>query len=168
MERDRPSLWFSLEVTETDKSNKSLLVAAKVRATIICSLCSKSRCVYSNSKFTKTQSLKLKRHQEGNTYNYNESLFAPNDNYYQSIVTRPQLNCSLLLETIYYGSVAITFKPICFPCGGTSGSELLNDDFTRDLKRKHAKVRPICRMCRAGGKEPTTWGVNNLNKKQKV
>ena len=35
-ERDRPSLRFSLEVTETDKSNKSLMVAAKVHATIIC------------------------------------------------------------------------------------------------------------------------------------
>ena len=55
-ERDRPSLRFSLEVTETEKSNKSLLVVAKVRATIICS---KPRCVYSNSKFTKIQSLKL-------------------------------------------------------------------------------------------------------------
>ena len=64
-ERDRPSLRFSLEVTETDKSNKSLLVAAKVHATIM--LCSKPRCVYSNSKFTKTQSLKLKRCQEENT-----------------------------------------------------------------------------------------------------
>ena len=35
-ERDRPNLRFSLEVVETDKSNKSLLVEAKVRATIIC------------------------------------------------------------------------------------------------------------------------------------
>ena len=59
-ERDRPSLRFSLEVTKTEKSNKSLPVAAKVRATIICLLRSKPRCVYCNSKFTKTQSLKLK------------------------------------------------------------------------------------------------------------
>ena len=34
-ERDRPSLRFSMDVTKTDKSNKSLLVVAKVRATII-------------------------------------------------------------------------------------------------------------------------------------
>ena len=134
-ERDRPNLRFGLEVTETEKSNKSLLVAAKVRATIICSLCSKPRCVYCNSKFTKTQSLKLKRRQEENTYNCGESLFAPDDNYYQSIVTRQQLNCSSPMETTYYGSVTVTFKPIFF----------------------HSE-----------GKEPLTWRVNNLNKKQKV
>ena len=63
------------------------------------------------------------------------------------------------METTYYGSVSVTFKWICFHCGGTSASELLNDDFTRD---------PICSMCRAAGKEPSIWGVNNLNKKQKV
>ena len=168
MERDWPSLRFSLEVTETDKSNKSLLVAAKVCATIICSLFSKLRCVYSNSKFTKTQSLKLKRHQKENTCSCGESLFAPNDNYYHSIITRQQLNCSLPMETTYYGSVTVTFKLICFHCGGTSGCELLNNDFTRGLKRNHAKVRPICRICRVAGKEPSTWGVNNLNKKQKL
>ena len=72
------------------------------------------------------------------------------------------------METTYYGSMTVKFKPICFHCGGTSGSELNNDDFTRDLKRKYAKVRPICRTCTAAGKEPSTWGVNNLNKKQKV
>ena len=37
------------------------------------------------------------------------------------------------METTYYGSVTVTFEPICFHCGGTSGSELFNDDFTRDL-----------------------------------
>ena len=94
-----------------------------------------------------------------------ESLFASDDNHYQSIVTRQQLNCSLPIETTYYGSVTVTFKPICFHCDGTSGSELLNDNFTRDLKRKYAKVRPICRMCRAAGKEPSTCGVNKWKTK---
>ena len=79
--------------------------------------------------------MKLKRRQEENTYNCGESLFAPDDNYYQSIVTRQQLNCSSPMETTYYGSVTVTFKPIFF----------------------HSE-----------GKETLTWGVNNLNKKQKV
>ena len=79
--------------------------------------------------------MKLKRRQEENTNNCGESLFAPDDNYYQSIVTRQQLNCSSPMETTYYGSVTVTFKPIFF----------------------HSE-----------GKEPLTWGVNNLNKKQKV
>ena len=71
------------------------------------------------------------------------------------------------METTYYGSVTVTFKPICFHCGETSGSKLLNHDFTRDLKRKYAKVGPIWRMCRAAGKEPSTWGVNKLIKNKK-
>ena len=165
MERDWLSLRFSLEVTETEKSNKNLLVVAKVRATIICSLCSKPRCVYCNSKFTKAQSLKLKHCQDENTYNCGESLFAPDDNYYQSII-RQQLNWSSQMETTYYGSVTVTFKLICFQCGGTSGSEVLNNNFTRDLKRKYTKVRPICRTCRATGKDPSTWGVTNFKNKK--
>ena len=44
------------------------------------------------------------------------------------------------------------------------GSELLNDDFNRN----YPKVRPICRVCRAAGKEPSNWGLSNLNKKQKM
>lgn len=66
------------------------------------------------------------------------------------------------METTYYGSVTVTFKLICFQCGETSGSEVLNNDFTRDVKRKYTKVRPICRTCRNTGKDPSTWGVTNL------
>ena len=71
------------------------------------------------------------------------------------------------MENTFCSSVTKTFKLICFHCGGTSGSELLNDDFTRDLNRRCAKVRPICRLCRATGKELSTWGVNDLNKNKK-
>ena len=66
------------------------------------------------------------------------------------------------METTYYGSVIVTLKSVCCHCGGTSGSELLNNDFTQNLKQKYANVRPICIMCRAVGKEPSTWGTNNL------
>ena len=71
------------------------------------------------------------------------------------------------METTYYGSVTVTFKPICFHCGETSGSKLLNHDFTRDLKRKYAKVGPIWRMGRAAGRA-LHLGCKQINKEQKV
>ena len=55
-ERDRPSLRFSLDVTEADKSNKSLLVAAKVSATII------FHYVQNRGMFTPIQNLQKPSH----------------------------------------------------------------------------------------------------------
>ena len=50
-EKDRTSLKLGLEVSETDKGNKELFLAQKVRDVIKCSACKRPRCIYSNGKW---------------------------------------------------------------------------------------------------------------------
>ena len=56
------------------------------------------------------------------------------------------------------GSVTVTFKPICFHCGGTSGSELLNDDFTRDWKESMHKWDQFVECAEPQVKNPPPGG----------
>ena len=71
------------------------------------------------------------------------------------------------MEVAYYSAQRITFDAVCYHCGGAESLELANDDELRSLKEQYARVRPLCIVCRAAGKQPATWGPQNRLGKRK-
>ena len=90
---DQPSLVAvpTEEQKKTDKDRKSLLVATKVRTVILCGECSKPRCIYANTTFTRDEQIHITSVKESKVYTCGSPLF-PTDS--SSIVVREALVCS--------------------------------------------------------------------------
>lgn len=167
-EEDRPSRapTVTSEAKEADKENKKLLVAGKVRRIIVCSDCSKPRCVYAAASLASEEKNRLKCLNETEVYTCGSTLFPPESPLHRTVVCRQALSCSSPMETQYYSGVATAFPPVCWYCA--SPEEMLtNDEFMANLRSQYAVVRPICFLCRSDGKRPATWGASNVAKRPK-
>ena len=164
-EEDRPSLapTVSSEAKEADKENKKLLVAGKVRSVIVCSDCSKPRCVYAAASLGSEDRNQLKCLVETKVYTCGSILFPPESPLHRTVICRQNLSCLSPMETQYYSGVATAFPPVCWYCAGPE-EMLTNDEFMDNLRSQYAVVRPICFLCRSDGKRPATWGASNVAK----
>ena len=158
-EKDKPSLKFSLESSEEDKANKSVLVSQKVRAVIPCSSCFKPRCIYSSSKLPIGSKRGLASIVEKGEYMCGGSFVEDESPLRNMFIVRRQLACHMPMEVAYYSSKTVKLTPVCFHCGGVSGANLSNDNDIQALQKQHSVVRPICCFCKEQGKEPATRGT---------
>lgn len=106
----------------------------------------------------------IKRVQDDGIYVCGLPLFPDGHKYHSTIIVRMSLSD---MESTYYASKSVTFPDVCFYCGERSGACLSTCDKKKELKTQFAKVRPICTCCIAEGKEPVTWGPQNVTKKKK-
>ncbi len=111
------------EAKAVDKENKKLLVAAKVRATIVCIECKKPRCVYSAGTLTIEEKKFLKQviANQNQAYSCGCELFPPGSPFHSTIVCRQALSCSDPMEAQYYSTLCASFSPLlvlCLPRGG--------------------------------------------------
>ena len=164
-EKDRPSLASDKITSETDAQNKSLLVTQKIRAVITCVLCNKPRCIYANTNLSCGANILVQRVKDEKVYVCGSQLFPTTSKYHTNIVTRCALVCDSNIEINYFGAKLIKLPDICVYCG--SSHDLSNDQVMQDLKRMYVRVRPICCHCKHIGKQPLTWGPNNIAKKKK-
>ena len=75
----RPSLQSSgsSEAKESDKENKKLLIAAKVRSVIVCLECRKPRCVYAAATHAPIERNQMKQIVSNEVYTCGSALFPP-------------------------------------------------------------------------------------------
>ena len=155
------------EQKQKDKENRSLLIATKVRATIVCGECSKQRCIYSQSKLTSEELSMITAIKDSKIYTCGSALFPPQSIYESSIVVREALVCTSPIEAQYYSAKLVHFEPICYFCG--LGEDcLVDNDEIRELKRCYSVVSPICFLCYSEGKKPHYRNPSNIAKKLKI
>ena len=90
-EVDRPSLSSGSvpsEAKAVDRENKKLLVAAKVRSTIICLECNKPRCIYSAGTLTIEEKVVLRQVIESRAYSCGCQLFPQGSPFHDTIICR--------------------------------------------------------------------------------
>ena len=133
-EADRPSLNLKLTTTKEDAKFKSVCVATKVRGTITCTDCQKSRCVYSAKLLTIAQSNAIQCIREAEMYSCGASLFGEAHPLCEVVVVRTTLMCELPVEATYYGATTTNLPDVCNHCGGASGAQFVNDDSLNNLK----------------------------------
>ncbi|CAG2208685.1 unnamed protein product [Mytilus edulis] len=149
---DCPSVRNSLS-SEEDKKNKPLLVAAKVRAFIICCECGKRRVVYCSQKLSHQMCNCLDRVQEELFYSCGSPLLPDGHQFNGKLLVREGVDCSSPIETTYYAGAVTKFADICFFCGDTDIVPDTNETI-KALKQQYSIVRPICPTCNSSGKLP--------------
>ena len=162
---DRPSLSGS-ETKAADKEHSKLLVAAKVRCAIVCVECNKPRCVYAATRLHETEKNQLEQVVQSRMYTCGSELFPPESPLHDTVICRQSLNCCDTMETQYFSSICVKFRPVCYFCGSPEET-LSEDECVQTLKKQYAVVRPICFLCRSDGKRPATWGASNVAKRSK-
>ena len=138
------------EAKELDSKRKSLLINGKVRRTITCRECFKPRCIYASQKLNKHETALLVELDDSRLYTCGSHLFPPSSSHYESIVVRASLSCTDPVEVQYYSATLVNFVQVCYYCGLDEG--LVEDDAIKELRKQFATVRPICFLCRSGGK----------------
>lgn len=124
------------------QANKDVLKAEKVRSTIKCALCQKTRVIYSQSSLTPRVEEFLRVNAEESDFCCGAPLVRDDCEYVrQTAVVRRQLNCKSPIEAAYYSAKKLHLPLICCCCGSTSGAKLKEDDHIEELKRTHQVVR---------------------------
>ncbi len=72
------------------------------------------------------------------------------------------------MEACYYGASNVHFPDVCYYCGESEPTQLLDNQYMKELKEQFATVRPLCIDCRSAGKEAKTRAPNNVTKRRKV
>ena len=162
-ESDRPSLKTSKAKNHTDKENKGLFVAAKVRDVIHCMECAKPRCIYAPEKLD-SETLILVEHikDQDSTYTCGSPLF----DMESPIKVRIGITCTSPMEAQYYTAKLHKFPPVCYHCGQENLPET-STELDKSLQKSYTTVRPICTDCENLGKEPGVRGAKNVGKRQK-
>ena len=145
-EKDRPSANLKMTTTEEDTKNKSLLNVIKVRNTIKCVDCKKTRCVYSGKALSPSQLTALGHIKEAKMYKCGSVLFPTTHTLYGLVIVRTTLACEIPVEATYFGATTIKLPDLCNHCGGVSGAPLVNDDNFKELKKKFQRVRSYCEL----------------------
>ena len=155
----RPSLHSVPVEKESDRQHRALLVAARVRDVLICSECSKPRCVYAASKLSYDERTEVQKVRDEGVYLCGVPLFPDTHPLRHSVVVREALNCSAMVEATYYGSPRVCFDACCVHCG--TSEDLLDNEEVKEARRHYHTVRPICWQCKSQGKSLVTRGPMN-------
>ncbi|XP_038063361.1 uncharacterized protein LOC119734068 [Patiria miniata] len=153
---DMPSRQGRVDVTENDKSNKSLLTREKARMHVSCRECGKRRLVYSAKKPSSRERDAIIDMEDELSYQCGNSLFPPGHEKHSVHVSRESITCSSQIETAYYTVVGQYFGTICVYCGETDVDE--DDHRLTEAAQKFASVRPMCQSCLDIGKPLVTRG----------
>ncbi|XP_063434558.1 uncharacterized protein LOC134715936 [Mytilus trossulus] len=166
-EQHRPGAAHKAEENENDKQRRDLFKNNKVREVILCSECSKPRCIFSEKKLSREQDELILRLKEDSFYTCGGAL-VQDDSETVDIVVREALACNSPIETTYYSaSLKHYLPPVCVHCG--TAEDLLDDNnpYISALYEQYSVVRPLCEVCRNSGKDTKTWGKKFVGKKAK-
>jgi len=163
-DKDQPSKG-SYSFQEADTNTKPLFNNGKVRRIITCRECFKPRCVYSLRKLNKQEYVLVQEIDDSRLCTCGSELFPPSSCHYDAIAVRAALLCADPIEVQYYSAIPVSFHEVCYYCGLDEG--LVIDDSIKELRKQFAIERPICFLCRAGGKRPSTRQPNNMKKTRK-
>lgn len=166
-EEHRPGATHNAEENVNDKLRRDLFKNVKVRDVILCSECSKPRCIFAEKKLTREQDELILRIKEESFYTCGDAL-VQDDSDEVGMVVREGISCNSGIETTYYSASLKHYLPlVCIQCG--SADDLLDDNhpYIAGLYEQYSVVRPICETCRSNGKDTKTWGKKFVSKKAK-
>ncbi|CAC5419773.1 unnamed protein product [Mytilus coruscus] len=124
-EQHRPGAAHNADENENDKQRRDLFKNTKVREVVLCSECSKPRCIFSEKKLSREQDELILRLKEYSFYTCGGAL-VQYDSETVDIVVREGLACNSPIETTYYSaSLKHYLPPVCVHCG--TAEDLLDD-----------------------------------------
>lgn len=156
-----PSLKHMLHVSP-DGEQKPLpnirMTAETVRNYVVCTDCSKPRCIYAAKKLTTDQQVGLEQLKEDVIYSCGGILIPEDHHLYDSILVQPNITCAAPVCSHYYSS-RVSFPAVCYNCGSAELHEISND-----LKMSYQTVHPICVFCKSENIKERTRGAKKVKK----
>lgn len=119
----------------------SLLTAQRVRDVIICSECSKPRCIFSSNKLSAQEKRLLEQVKENYEYSCGSPIVPPEHSLYGTVFVRIMQRCSDHIELAYY-SCKQEYDGVCCYCVSSDASK------PQEFLQTFHTVLPICENCR--------------------
>eukprot|EP01024_Parvocaulis_polyphysoides_P062924 TRINITY_DN72394_c0_g1_i1.p4 TRINITY_DN72394_c0_g1~~TRINITY_DN72394_c0_g1_i1.p4 ORF type:complete len:169 (-),score=11.47 TRINITY_DN72394_c0_g1_i1:191-625(-) len=136
-----------------------------VRGVVVCTLCEKPRCIYSDCKLTQQQKQRLQQIIEDTMYVCGSPI-CDDDDLKNNLGIFQKIDCNTPVEGQYYSCKK--FDPVCVLCG--SKNDIVNPP--QEIKLMYKSVRNLCQGCLNNGKNWNDLGVCYgkliLNKKQRL
>ena len=139
----------------------STLVATKIHDYIKCHLCSKIRCLYSDTWLTLEETESLQIAKESFDYSCDDLIFLEEHLLATKIWIRIRISCDSPIEWLYYSSRKSGNISICYYCG--QDRSLVN--ISQELKDRFKLVYSMCEGCQLVGKTFFGHMENKINAK---
>lgn len=144
-DKHRPSLKSKADhdasILQKQGCPNSLLTAQRVHDVIICSECSKPRCIFSNNKLSAQEQCLLDQVKENNDYSCGSPLVPPEHDLHGKVFVRILQRCSDHIELAYY-SCKQAYDGVCCYCTSSDASK------PHKFLQEFHTVLPICENCR--------------------
>ena len=122
--------------------SNSFFTAQRVRLTVICTECSKPRCIYSQTALSSVGKELLLRALEEHEYSCGSTLLPPEHSLNGNVFIRTGQRCANPVELCYY-SCKQGFQGVCCYCADAEAHK------PQEFLRNFHTVLPICDACRA-------------------
>ncbi|XP_070547345.1 uncharacterized protein [Ptychodera flava] len=159
-EKFRPSL-VSKQTALAQRDFGFRLSGETVRRTILCTECSKPRCVYSPKKLVEAERQSLEQILDTIDYTCGTSAI-PESHKLHKVCLFENVTCGNSITPHYYSS-RLKFPLVCHVCGTPDDLVPIQDDW----KESYQSIHPVCHQCKSIGHEERTRNKSKVGGKKK-